>query len=161
MEAIHEGLGVQEVYISSKNMQHAGALATYGRDLGLNVSEVADPADVLSHVSLIITATTSSRPVLPSIVRDNAFIMAVGAYTPTMAELLPELVHRSRLFVDTLEGAQAEAGDLIQAGVDWSQVTPLEQALDIERLKSGTVIFKSVGHALWDLAAARLAVGSP
>jgi ornithine cyclodeaminase len=76
-----------------------------------------------------------------------------------MAELPPELVRRSRLFVDTLDGAQAEAGDLIQAGVDWGRVTPLEQALDMERPESGPVIFKSVGHALWDLAAARLAVG--
>ncbi|HEY0069437.1 MAG TPA: delta(1)-pyrroline-2-carboxylate reductase family protein, partial [Chloroflexia bacterium] len=127
---------------------------------GLDARAVSDPGEVLARLGLIVTATTSTRPVLPSDVPDSAFIAAVGAYTPSMAELPPGLVHRSRLFVDTLEGAQAEAGDLIQAGVDWSQVTPLDQALDMERPESGPIVFKSVGHALWDLAAARLAVGA-
>jgi ornithine cyclodeaminase len=159
MEAMHEGLGVTQVYITSKNMAHSEALAAYGRELGLDARATGDPGEALSQVSLVVTATTSTRPVLPPNVADYTFIAAVGAYTPSMAELPPELVRRSRLFVDTLEGAQAEAGDLIQAGVDWSRVTPLERALDIARPESGPVIFKSVGHALWDLAAARLAVG--
>ena len=160
VEAMREGLGVETVYITSKSMVHAEELASYGRELGLDAHAVSTPDEVLSRVSLIVTATTSTIPVLPPNVREDAFIAAVGAYTPSMAELPPGLVGRSSLFVDTLEGAQAEAGDLIQAGVDWSQVTPLERALDIERPESGPIIFKSVGHALWDLAAARLAVGS-
>ncbi|HUP27321.1 MAG TPA: hypothetical protein VM409_02725, partial [Chloroflexia bacterium] len=80
-----------------------------------------------------------------------------GAYTPGMTELPRALVESSRLYVDTLEGAKAGAGDFIQAGVDWSSVTPLERAIDLPKPESGPVIFKSVGHALWDLAAARLA----
>ena len=160
MEAMREGLGIETVYITSKSVAHAEALASYGRELGLDAQAVSTPGEVLSRVSLIVTATTSTRPVLPPNVREDAFIAAVGAYTPSMAELPPELVRRARLFVDTLDGAEAEAGDLIQAGIDWSQVTPLEQALHIGRPESGPIIFKSVGHALWDLAAARLAVGS-
>jgi ornithine cyclodeaminase len=160
LEAMHEGLGISQVYITSKNMEHAEALARYGQELGMDTNAVSRPDEVLSHVTLIVTATTSTTPVLPPTVREDAFVAAVGAYTPSMAELSPALVRRARLFVDTLEGAQAEAGDLIQAGVDWSQVSPLEQALDIERPVSGPVVFKSVGHALWDLAAARLAVSS-
>lgn len=161
MEAMHEGLGVREVYITSRELSHAEALARHGRELGLDARAVASPDEVLSRVSLVVTATTSARPVLPTNVREDAFIGAVGAYTPSMRELPPELVRRARLFVDTLEAAQAEAGDLIQAGVDWSQVTPLEQALDVARPESGPIVFKSVGHALWDLAAARLAVRPP
>lgn len=159
MEAMHEGLGITRIYITSKNMAHSEALAAYGRELGLDAQSTGDPGEALPQVSLVVTATTSTRPVLPPNVGDHTFIAAVGAYTPSMAELPPELVRRSRLFVDTLEGAQSEAGDLIQAGVDWSLVTSLERALDMERPESGPVIFKSVGHALWDLAAARLAVG--
>ncbi|MDQ5825290.1 MAG: delta(1)-pyrroline-2-carboxylate reductase family protein [Chloroflexota bacterium] len=160
MEALREGLGVEQVYITSRNLMHAEALARHGLELGLDARAVSTPGEVLSQVSLIVTATTSTMPVLPPDVRDDAFIAAVGAYTPTMAELPSELLLRSRLFADTLEGAQAEAGDFIQAGVDWSKVTPLAQALDMERPESGPIIFKSVGHALWDLAAARLAVGA-
>src|SRR5439155_13530104 len=100
-------------------------------------------------------------PVLPEGVRDDTFVVAVGAYLPEMAELPAELVRRSSelatLYVDTLGGARAEAGDLIMAGIDWARVTPLEEALDAPRPDKGPVIFKSVGHALWDLAAARLA----
>jgi 1-piperideine-2-carboxylate/1-pyrroline-2-carboxylate reductase [NAD(P)H] len=84
-------------------------------------------------------------------------VAAVGAYRPEMAELPPQLVRRARLFVDALEGARAEAGDLIQAGVDWARVTPLEDALNVPGDQGKPVVFKSVGHALWDLAAARLA----
>ena len=40
---------------------------------------------------------------------------AVGAFEPEAAELTPALISASRVFVDTLEGAKEEAGDLIQA----------------------------------------------
>jgi ornithine cyclodeaminase len=160
MEASREGLGVSQVYISSRNLRHAEALARHGRALGLDARAVSTPGEALTDATLIVTATTSAAPVLPPGVREDVFIAAVGAYTPSMAELPPELVLRSNVFVDTLEGAQAEAGDLIQAGVDWSRVTALEHALDMARPQRGPIVFKSVGHALWDLAAARLAVGS-
>jgi 1-piperideine-2-carboxylate/1-pyrroline-2-carboxylate reductase [NAD(P)H] len=71
------------------------------------------------------------------------------------------LVSASRVFVDTTEGARDEAGDLIraeQAGAfDWEDATPLAEALRSPERPGTTVVFKSVGHALWDLAAARTA----
>jgi ornithine cyclodeaminase len=121
---------------------------------------VADPAAVLDRVRLVVTATTSSLPVLPDKVIDGTFVAAVGAYTHAMAELPASLVRRARLYVDTLEGTQAEAGDLLQADVDWTTVTPLVNVLAQERSTSGIVVFKSVGHAYWDLAAARAAFGT-
>jgi 1-piperideine-2-carboxylate/1-pyrroline-2-carboxylate reductase [NAD(P)H] len=161
LEALVEGLGVREVYICSRTPEGAQALAAEANALaqGVEAHVVFDVSQVLDKVTLIVTATTSASPVLPegARLRDDAFVAAIGAYTPRMAELPPDLVRRSLLFVDTLEGAQSDAGDLIQAHVDWSQVTPLQDALDRLRPERGPVIFKSVGHALWDLAAARLA----
>ncbi len=151
------GLGVQEVYLTSRTAAHAAALAAEARGLGLRAHVVADAGEVLAATPLVITATTSVVPVLPATVRPDTFIAAVGAYLPDRAELPPALVRAAHLVVDTLEGAQAEAGDLIQAGVAWDQVQALETALLAPR-PAGPVIFKSVGHALWDLAAARLAV---
>jgi ornithine cyclodeaminase len=120
--------------------------------------------EVLPICGMVVTTTTSTTPVITDRVRNRAFIAAVGAYRPTMAELPPELVRRSRVFVDTLEGARHEAGDLIQADIDWSNVASLEDVVlplspEDARPRRGTAptIFKSVGHALWDLAAARLA----
>jgi ornithine cyclodeaminase len=162
LEAFIEGLGVREVYLCSRSREGAEALAAHARGLSRDVTAraVSTPSEVLDKVTLIVTATTSSTPVLPegAPLHDNVFIAAVGAYTPQMAELTTDLVRRSLVFVDTLEGARSDAGDLIQADVDWSQVTQLEDALDLPKPGRGPVIFKSVGHALWDLAAARLAI---
>ena len=158
LEAFMEGLGVREVYVASRTLAKAEEVVDYGARLGATARLVTDPAEALERSTLIVTATTSASPVLPDAVRDDAFIAAVGAYTDTMAELPASLVARSRIFVDTIEGCRAEAGDLIQAGVDWSQVTALEDALDGPRPIKGPAIYKSVGSALWDLAAASLAV---
>jgi 1-piperideine-2-carboxylate/1-pyrroline-2-carboxylate reductase [NAD(P)H] len=157
VEAFVEGLGVREVYVASRTWEHAERLAAYARSLGVAARAVREPSEVLDRATLIVTATTSREPVLPEEVRADAFVAAVGAYLPDMAELPAGLVRRARLYVDTLEGTQAEAGDLIMAGVDWGQVTQLEDAPGLPRPQKGPVIFKSVGHALWDLAAARLA----
>lgn len=157
LEAFRTGLGTKKVYIASRTLEHAEALAAYARTLGLDGEAATDLEIALEAASLIVTATTSRTPVLPDKVCEEAFIAAVGAFHPDMAEVPAELVRRSRLFVDSLEGAQAEAGDLIQAGVDWGEVKGLETVVLSTRRTPGPVLFKSVGHALWDLAAARLA----
>jgi 1-piperideine-2-carboxylate/1-pyrroline-2-carboxylate reductase [NAD(P)H] len=162
LEAFVRGLGVREIYIHSRTPESAEALASYARTLNSNIEAqaIANISQISGQVPLIVTATTSSTPVLPAgaAFHNNVFVAAVGAYTPQMAELPPDLISRSRLFVDTLEGVRSDGGDFIQAGVDWSQVTALQDALDGPRPDHGPVIFKSVGHALWDLAAAKLAV---
>jgi ornithine cyclodeaminase len=160
LEAMTQGLGVRQVYVTSRNPAHASDLAVYARSLGLDAQPIARPEEVLDQASLIVTATTSPEPVLPPGVRSDTFIAAVGSFQPDRAELPPALVQRAQLYVDTLEGARAEAGDLIRAGVDWAHVTPLEEAITQPKPTIGPVIFKSVGHALWDLAAARLVWGS-
>lgn len=159
LEAFREGLHVTEAYITSRTAARADALAKHGRRLGVRTRVVDHPMEVLDQVALIVTATTSSKPVLPETVGEDAFIAAVGAFRPNMAELPAALIHRARLYVDTLDGARAEAGDLIQANVDWGDVKSLGEALDEPRPLGGPVVFKSVGHALWDLAAARLVFG--
>ena len=59
--------------------------------------------------------------------------------------------------------AGGEAGDLIQAehagAFGWEDATQLEDALLWSNKPGGTIVFKSVGHTLWDLAAARTAFG--
>ncbi len=123
-----------------------------------------DFAEALGEATLVVTATTSETPVLPAGVRDDAFVAAVGSFKPTMIELPAQLVARSRIVVDDIEGAREEAGDLLaaeDAGVfDWEKAISLEDALSQPNCSAetdGPVVFESVGHALWDLAAARLA----
>jgi len=164
LEAFHEGLGVSKVLLTSRTTERADSLAEHARSLGMDARVVDGPQEALDEVSLIVTATTSHEPVLPEEIPDNIFIAAVGAFDPEMAELAPRLVGSSSVVVDTIEGVREEAGDLIQAqragAFDWEDATQIEDALLWRGSPEGPIVFKSVGHALWDLAAARTAFGS-
>nr|WP_295784084.1 delta(1)-pyrroline-2-carboxylate reductase family protein [Rhodoferax sp.] len=108
---------------------------------------------------VVFTLTGSSTPVFTDVASSGQLLIAVGAYKPTMAEIEPKTVAGCRLYVDDFVGAQHEAGDLIQAKIDWRTVSPLstvleQQAHDHQR----PILFKSVGCAAWDLAAARVAL---
>jgi 1-piperideine-2-carboxylate/1-pyrroline-2-carboxylate reductase [NAD(P)H] len=163
LEAFHEGLGTSRALISSRTQERAGALAEHAEGLGMEARVVGDPAEALDEASLVVTATTSGEPVLPGAVADDAFVAAVGSFEPGAAELPAGLVGRAAIVVDTLEGAREEAGDLIQAekagAFSWGNATPLEDVLRTSERPEGPVVFKSVGHALWDLAAARTVFG--
>src|SRR5581483_927914 len=128
------------------------------------------PEKVVPVADIVCCATTSAQPVLAGKwLRPGTFVDLVGGFTPAKREADDEAVSRSRLFVDTYEGALAEAGDLIQ---------PLERGLigrdriegELSDLVSGRalgrrgadeiILFKSVGTAIEDLAAAKLIVAA-
>ncbi len=161
LEAFAEGLGVSKVFVTSRTREGAESLAGHAREMGVEALVVESPEEALSEVGLIVTATTSREPVLPEGVRSGTFVAAVGSFEPEAAELPPGLVSGSAVVVDTIEGAKKEAGDLIQAekvgAFNWKDATALEDALRDDERPTGTVVFKSVGNALWDLAAARAA----
>ncbi|WP_456411740.1 delta(1)-pyrroline-2-carboxylate reductase family protein [Oceanithermus sp.] len=155
LEALLE-LGLEQVFLYNRTLSRAAELAGYARTLGLSAQTVPAP-EAAGEVDLVVTATASPTPVVPADLGD-AFVVAVGAFTPEMAEVPPERVRASTVVVDTLEGAQAEAGDLIQADVDWSRVHALANVLERGPELAPPLLFKSVGSALFDLAAARLAL---
>lgn len=164
LEAFRAGLGTERVLVASRTQERAEALAAHARSLGMAAEVIRDPHDALGRVSLIVTATTSARPVLRAPLPERAMVCAVGAFRPEMAELSPELIAGASVVVDTLEGARSEAGDLIQAAAaglwGWERATPLEALLAGEAHPlPGPLVFKSVGHALFDLAACHLAFG--
>jgi ornithine cyclodeaminase len=165
LDAFRAGLGVSRAFIASRSQENAVSLAGHARSLGMEAEAVEGPGEVLDDVSLVVTATTSKEPVLPGKIPEGVFVAAVGAFEPEAAELPPALISTSQIFVDTLEGARDEAGDLIQAqragAFKWEQATELEGALRSSAHPEGTIVFKSVGHALWDLAAARTAFLDP
>ena len=159
LEAFHEGLSVSEVFIVSRTDERAHTLAEHAGSLGVAAEVASSVEEVLDEVSLIVTATTSYEPVLPEEIPSDTFVAAVGAFNSEMAELPPGLLSNSTVVVDTLEGVKEEAGDLIQAersgSFSWNHAFQLEDALEWDSLPDGPIVFKSVGHALWDLAAAR------
>jgi ornithine cyclodeaminase/alanine dehydrogenase-like protein (mu-crystallin family) len=115
---------------------------------------------------VLCTCTTSRSPLFDgTMVRKGTHVNGVGSFQPTTRELDDTLVRRSRIVVDTYDGALAEAGDLL---------LPLKSGFikrehllaDLHQLVSGKkqvrtspteiTLFKSVGNALEDLAAAQL-----
>lgn len=110
-----------------------------------------------SRVDVVVTLTTSKTPVYAQAAVEDRLVVGVGAFTPDAAEVGKETVLASTVVVDDPAGARHEAGDLIQAGIDWSGVTSLGDVLKGKADVAGPVFFKSVGCAAWDLAACRVA----
>ncbi|HEX7385755.1 MAG TPA: delta(1)-pyrroline-2-carboxylate reductase family protein [Castellaniella sp.] len=117
------------------------------------------PVDTVeSATDLVITTTTSARPVYDEAARAERLVIAVGAYRADLAEIAPRTLAGSTLYVDDLEGARHEAGDYLQAGVDWQAVHGLADLLERRPADLDACVFKTVGCAAWDLAAARCAL---
>jgi len=165
VEAFAAGLGTAEVWVASRSPASAEALVAHAHQLGLRASAVADPNLALAHCPLVVTCTPASGVVLWAQPGPCHFVAAVGAFTPRMAELHPDVcrhvAQHGRVVVDTADAGH-EAGDLLQAGLDVARFATLADVVAgrTEPRSNGPVLFKSCGWAGWDLAAARLATGA-
>lgn len=163
LEAFHQGLGVQEVWVASRSTASADALVQHAHGLGLRAQRVVDADAALADCPLVVSCTSAQGIALRANPRADAFVAAVGAFTPRMVEWAPEVCRwmatQGQLVVDTRD-ADHEAGDLLQAGLDVSALPTLADVVrdPAAHRRSGPVFFKSCGWAGWDLAAARLAL---
>ena len=165
VEVFAAALGVRRFRIASRRRASAEALAAHARGLGLSADVVDDADAALADCPLVATCTPASGVVLRAPPRADAFIAAVGAFTPQMLELAPELCRsiaaQGHVVVDSRD-AEHEAGDLLQAGLDVAAMPALADVVTGQAKAGdarGPVLFKSCGWAGWDLAAARLAAG--
>jgi ornithine cyclodeaminase len=118
---------------------------------------------------LITCATTSTEPIVRGAwLAPGTHLDLVGGFKPHMREADDEAVARARIVVDTHAGAGAEAGDVVQPlqrGVITRDAVVGELAELLRgdcvarRSPQDITLFKSVGTALEDLAAARLVLG--
>ena len=116
----------------------------------------ASSADEAAHdVDALVTATFAKEPVVSAeAIRAGTVIFAVGSNNPQRRELPAELVRSALVVVDDLEACRIEAGDLLLAlgDGDWGRVVELKH-LRPTATAAQTVIFKSVGLGLEDVAA--------
>ena len=116
---------------------------------------------------VISCATLSEEPLIRGDwLQPGQHLDLVGAFRPDMRESDDAAIRRARVFVDTREGALAEAGDIVQP-IKSGVLDPADVAGDLFDLTRGEragrrfydqiTLFKSVGTALEDLAAAELA----
>ncbi|MGA7776156.1 MAG: bifunctional Delta(1)-pyrroline-2-carboxylate/Delta(1)-piperideine-2-carboxylate reductase [Paraburkholderia sp.] len=158
-EAIGELFPEARVWVKGSAPAKAEAFCAAHRGKTPNLQALGS-AEVPDGVDVVITLTTSKQAVYDEAARAERLVIGVGAFTPQMLEIGARTVHGSALYVDDLAGARHEAGDFIQAAVNWADVTGVAALLDGSALppKASTpVLFKSVGCAAWDLAACRVA----
>lgn len=168
LEAFVHGLGVREVLIASRSFASADALVGHALGLGVRAQRCDDPDAALAECTLVVSCTSAQKVALHAIPRDDAFVCAVGSFTPQMVEWAPEVcrhvAQRGRIVVDTRD-ADREAGDLLQAGLDVATFASLSDIVNQRAAgkpqgsTTGPVFFKSCGWAGWDLAAARCLTG--
>jgi len=156
IEAVRAVRGIDEVYVWSRTLENARALADR---VGGQALEDADEA--VRRADIVSCATPATTPLFEEeSVRAGTHINAVGAFTPEMAELSPGLLERAYVVVDDVEAAAAEAGDLIQA--DRAPNATLRDLLAGTHAQIGedVTVFKSVGVAAQDVAAAARALAN-
>ncbi|HEY4161442.1 MAG TPA: ornithine cyclodeaminase family protein [Dongiaceae bacterium] len=133
---------------------------------GIAVAVVTDLEAAARQADIVSCATLSAEPLIRGAwLKPGAHLDLVGAYLPELRESDDEAVKRSTLFVDTRAGALKEGGDLLQplkAGIIQESDVAAELA-DLckgrhpgRKSETEITLFKSVGTAIEDLAAAKL-----
>lgn len=165
---LRQVLPLAEVRVVGRDPGRAAAFAErMGGELAIAVRVETTPKAAVTGADLITCATTSSRPVFSG--RDLApgtHVDGVGTFRPATRELDTLTIRKSRVVVDTYEGAWEEAGDLLipfKAGA----ITRRHVRAELAELVAGTkrgrtspqeiTLFKSVGFAPEDAVTARLA----
>ncbi|MEM5387400.1 bifunctional Delta(1)-pyrroline-2-carboxylate/Delta(1)-piperideine-2-carboxylate reductase [Paraburkholderia phymatum] len=156
LQAIGELYPEARVRVRGTSASRAQAFCDAQRGSARDLQPLADTATPDS-VDVVIALTTSRQAVYDEAPRAGRLVIGVGAFTPQMCEIGARTLAGSALYVDDLAGAKHEAGDFIQAGIDWSTVTGMARALECEPALDGPIVFKTVGCAAWDLAAGRVA----
>jgi ornithine cyclodeaminase/alanine dehydrogenase-like protein (mu-crystallin family) len=132
------------------------------------ITPTATAADAVAGADIVALVSSAREPVVRSEwIADGAHICAVGACRPDQREMTTSLVASARVFVDSRAGALREAGDLLLPMTEGA-ITADHIAGELGELPGARVpgrqradqitIFKSLGMAVEDLAAAQLAM---
>ena len=125
------------------------------------IEEGMATADIISCATLSPTALVFGKDLRP-----GQHLDMIGAYKPDMREMDDEVLAKAEIYVDNLKGATKETGDLaIPIAKSTFKIEDIKADLfelaqgkkEVRRKPETITCFKSVGHALEDLAAATLA----
>ena len=156
------------ILIWGRNEEKAERLA-----LSLNIKDKEilaknDLKEALNVADVISCATLTQKPlIMGDWIKPGQHLDLVGAFTPDMAEADSKAIAMSKVVVDTYEGALSESGELINAlkegRIKKEHILSDLRELVLEEKKirkdsNDITLFKSVGTALEDLAAAELVI---
>jgi thiomorpholine-carboxylate dehydrogenase len=150
VEALRLVRDFKEIRVWSPTREHAERFAKEIGAKAMSVEEAARGADV------VIAATNSKTPILRgSWLKPGCHVNAIGACRPDWRELDDDVMSNV-VFVDSREGAMKESGDIILSGA--KIYAELGEALvgKVPPRADETTVFKSLGMAVEDIAAAML-----
>lgn len=150
LEALSRVRRFEDVRVWSRTADHAERFAHEHHARAMDAESAVRGADV------IVTATNAREPVLKGAwVKRGAHVNAVGAARPTWRELDDEAMVNV-VVVDSREAVLKESGDVIlskaQIYAEAGEIFAGKKPAPV----SDTTVFKSVGLAVEDVAAARL-----
>lgn len=156
---------IERIAVWNHRPAGAVALARTWREQGLDAQPVTNLAAAVARADIVSCATLAAAPLVRGEwLREGAHLDLIGSFTPQMRECDAACFARARVWVDTDE-ALAKSGDVLGAiaegGFDIVRVQgTLAQLCRGERAgrqnRSEITLFKAVGNALEDLAAAEL-----
>ena len=155
---------IKEIFVWGRNFDKAKAICKQLESEKFSISAIKTIEEKISDVDIISCATLSKTPlILGKHLKKGQHIDLVGAYKKDMREADDETISRASVFVDTFQGGLKESGDIV-IPLENGTLTKEEIKADLFELcsnkKTGRkseeeiTVFKSVGHALEDLAAA-------
>jgi thiomorpholine-carboxylate dehydrogenase len=150
VEALRLVRHFKEIRVWSPTAEHAKQFAQEIGATTTSAEEAVRGADV------IVTVTSSKTPILKGDwLKPGCHVNAIGACRPDWRELDDEAM-QNVLFVDSREGATRESGDVILSGANI--YAELGEALGgkVPVQANETTVFKSLGMAVEDIAAAVL-----
>jgi len=139
-----------EIRVWSPTKKHAEKFASQIGATSMPIEEAVRDADV------VVTATSATTPILCGAwLKAGCHVNAVGACRPDWRELDDEAM-RNVIFVDSREGALKESGDIILSGAQIYAELGEALAGRLPTRTDQTTVFKSLGMAVEDIAAALL-----
>lgn len=154
---------LERIMIWDRHAANAQALAAELRKRGLPVEAAPDLERAARDADITSTATAATQPLVRGAwLAPRSHLDLIGSYTTTMREADDECLRGAGLWVDT-EEAIAKSGDLAQP-IAVGVISRADVKGTLEQLcrdavppgATGRTVFKSVGTALEDLAAAIL-----
>ncbi len=160
---------IENVLIWSRTSATAEALANDLVAQGFNASSATDLQSAVAQADIISCATLATEPVIKGAwLKPGQHLDLIGSYAPHMREVDDEAIRRAVVFIDT-QAALHETGDLIKpiesgalsrASIKGTLYDICQPDFSFDRGATDITLFKGVGHALEDLAAARLALAT-
>jgi len=157
---------ISKVIIWGRRQQAAKSLQEKLSALSLETVIATELEDAVGGADIISCATLAQDPLIKGDwLHGGQHLDLVGAFKPDMREADATAVSRAEVYVDTYSGAMSEAGDILQA-IEEGEMKEADIVGDLSELARGKcqgrssgeaiTLFKSVGSALEDLAAAEL-----